>query len=84
MFDITQLLLLSFFALNIGAFLWYIIQGLTYPDETVQSLVTYVFIQLCSSDILLPVNLVTELCKQIPLLMTSSRLNDYTINLMGK
>ena len=81
-FPISQWLCWLF--LSPGAFIWYLLEGLTYPDEAVKSLVVYMFVQLISAtDSSLPYNVISEICNHLPSILADSRTNDLTVNLMG-
>ena len=69
-----------------GKFLLYLIEGLTYPDESIKSSVVYILVQLCTkrTDCPLPLNIVHELCRNVPPCLTMARSADLTVNLMGK
>ena len=71
--------------LSPGAFIWYLLEGLTYPDVVVKSLVVYTFVQLISAtDSSLPYDVISEMCNQLPSILADSRTNDLTVNLMGR
>ena len=69
-----------------GKFLLYLIEGLTYPDESIKSSVVYILVQLCTkrTDCPLPLNIVHELCRNVPPCLTMARSAELTVNLMGK
>ena len=68
-----------------GAFLEFLIGGMTYPDEGVKSAVVDVLLQVCSNTPpnSIPIPFVQNICRHISTNLATSKSQQLTSNLLG-